>query len=55
MKHIQVLAVQAGDPKGIAGLADLANEDVQLIIGDTEATPIGKIAQKALSDLGIVD
>lgn len=55
VKHIPVLAVQAGGPKGITGLADLANEGVQLIIGDTEATPIGKIAQKALSDLGIFD
>lgn len=55
VKHIPVLAVQAGNPKNITGLADLANEGVELIIGDTEATPIGKIAQKALGDLGIFD
>mgnify|MGYP000868636404 CR=1 FL=1 len=55
VKHIPVLAVQTGNPKNITGLSDLANEGVQLMIGDTESTPIGKIAMKALTDLGIND
>lgn len=55
VKHIPVLAVQEGNPKKITGLADLAGEGVSLIIGDTEATPIGKIAKKALTDAGIFD
>jgi len=53
VKHIPVLAVASGNPKSIKGLADLTKSGVSLIIGDTEATPIGKIAKKALSDLSI--
>lgn len=53
VKHIPVLAVQEGNPKAIKGLADLTGEGVSLIIGDVEATPIGKIAKKALTDAGI--
>lgn len=53
VKHIPVLAVASGNPKSINGLSDIAKSGVTLIIGDTEATPIGKIAKKALSDAGI--
>lgn len=53
VKHIPVLAVQSGNPKEIKGLKSLTGEGISLIIGDTEATPIGKIAAKALKDLGI--
>jgi len=53
VKHIPVLAVASGNPKFINGVADLTKSGVSLIIGDTEATPIGKIAKKALSDEGI--
>ena len=55
VKHIPVLAVAAGNPKGIAGIADLANEDISTVIGDAESTPIGKIAMQAFSDFGITD
>ena len=55
VKHIPVLAVASNNPKSINGLPDLTTEDVSLIIGDTEATPIGKIAKKALSDASIFD
>lgn len=55
VKHIPVLAVQTGNPKNIKALADLANADVTLVLGDNEATPIGKIADKALTDAGILD
>ncbi len=55
VKHIPVLAVKAGNPKGIAGIADLAREDVSTVIGDAESTPIGKIAMQAFSDFGISD
>ena len=54
-KHIPVLAVAAGNPKGITGVADLANEDVSTVIGDAESTPIGKIAMQVFSDFGITD
>lgn len=55
VKHIPVLAVAAGNPKGISGIADLASEDVVTVIGDPDATPIGKIAVKAFSDFGVSD
>ncbi len=55
VKHIPVLAVKSGNPLGITGLADLAKSGVKVVLGDAEATPIGKIADKALTDAGILD
>jgi molybdate transport system substrate-binding protein len=55
VKHIPVLAVQSGNPLDINNLNDLTKDDVEVVLGDGEATPIGKIANKALSDLGILD
>lgn len=55
VKHIPVLAVAEGNPKGITGIADLAREDVITVTGDAEATPIGKIAKKAFQDFGVTD
>lgn len=54
VKHIPVLAVKSGNPLGISGLNDLTKEGVEVVLGDGEATPIGKIANKALTDLGIL-
>lgn len=53
VKHIPVLAVAAGNPKEIKGIADLAREDVVTVIGDPESTPIGKIAMKAFADFEV--
>ena len=53
VKHIPVLAIANGNPKSINGLSDLAKNGVTVLIGDTEATPIGKIAKKALTDADI--
>ena len=55
VKHIPVLVVTEGNPYDIQGLEDLVNPDVTFIMGNVEATPIGKIAKKALSDKGIFD
>ncbi len=55
VKHIPVLAVQPGNPKGIHAAADLAKEDVRMVIGDPEATPVGKIAMKLFKDFGLTD
>ncbi|MBR5429411.1 MAG: molybdate ABC transporter substrate-binding protein [Firmicutes bacterium] len=55
VKHIPVLAVAAGNPKGITGIADLANPEVSTVIGDAESTPIGKIAMQAFADFGVTD
>lgn len=54
VKHIPVLAVPADNPKNVTGLADLANCE-RVLIGDPESTPIGKIAQNALTKLGLWD
>ena len=55
VKHIPVLAVRPGNPLGIHSAADLAREDVRIVIGDPEATPVGKIAMKLFQDFGIQD
>ena len=55
VKHIPVLAVASGNPKGIGGIADLARDDVETVIGDAESTPIGKIAMQAFADFGVTD
>lgn len=55
VKHIPVLAVYSGNPKKINKLEDLTQEDVSLIVGDSESTPIGKIAKKVLVDNKIFD
>lgn len=55
VKHIPVLAVQSQNPKGITGLSDLENPELRVVLGDAESTPIGKIANKALTDAGILE
>ena len=50
VKHIPVLVVP--NNSSIAAFADLANVKV-LLIGDPEATPIGKIAKNALTEAGL--
>lgn len=54
VKHIPVIAVQKGNPKGIESIQDLAG-DVEVLVGDPEATPIGKIAQKIFENEQIKD
>lgn len=55
VKHIPVLAVAAGNPKGITGIADLADAGIVTVAGDAESTPIGKIAVKAFDDFQVTD
>ncbi len=55
VKHIPVLAVQKGNPKNILSLKDLTNEGVRLVLGDGDSTPIGKVANKALKDMSILE
>lgn len=54
VKHIPVLAVPASNPANITGITSLAGAQ-RVLVGDPDATPIGKIAKKALSDAGIWD
>lgn len=53
VKHIPVLAVARGNPKNIRGVKDLGRSDLRVVLGDAKATPIGKIADKALADAGL--
>lgn len=55
VKHIPVLAVKSGNPLEINGLNDLTKDGVKVVLGDGEATPIGKLSNKALTDLGILN
>ena len=55
VQHIPVIAVQTGNPLGITGPADLGKEGVRVVIGDPEATPIGKIAAQLFADFGLTD
>ena len=53
VKHIPVLAVAKGNPKKISGVRDLGRSDLRVVFGDAKATPIGKIADKAVADAGL--
>lgn len=55
VKHIPVLAVKAGNPLGITGINDLSKDEVRIVLGDSQSTPIGKIADKALKKAGILE
>lgn len=54
VKHIPVLAIPTSNPANITDIADLANAQ-RVLVGDPESTPIGKIAQKALTDADLWD
>lgn len=51
--HTPCIAVQAGNPKGITSLADLAQEGITVILGDPEANAIGQTAQKLIEKNGL--
>ena len=53
VQHIPVIAVPEGNPAGITSIADLAN--AKLVLGDADATPIGKVADSVLADAGLTD
>ena len=47
-----VIAVEPGNPEGISGLADLAGEDLKVVLAAPEV-PAGKYAQEALAKAGV--
>ncbi len=53
--HIPVIAVPAGNPANITCLEDLANEGVEVVLGDERSAAIGKTAQKMLENKGILE
>ncbi len=54
-RHIPVLAVAKGNPKKIRGIRDLGRGDLRVTLGDGRATPIGKLADKALAENGLAE
>ncbi len=54
VKHIPVIAVPEGNPAGIDSIESLGN-GAKLVFGDSESTPIGKIADAVLEDAGLTD
>jgi molybdate transport system substrate-binding protein len=51
--HTPCIAVQAGNPKGITSLEDLAKEGITVILGDPKANAIGQTAQKLIEKTGL--
>jgi len=52
-KHIPVIAVPKGNPKGIHSLKDLTKPGVRVVLGDPRACAIGKVARKMLEKDGL--
>lgn len=55
VKHVPVLIVTKDNPMEITGFNDLTKDGVDLILGDNTSTPIGKIADAALKEKGILE
>ncbi|NPV30077.1 MAG: molybdate ABC transporter substrate-binding protein [Firmicutes bacterium] len=53
--HIPVLAVPRGNPAGIQKLADLGRPGVKVALGDPQANPIGKVADRLLQESGLLE
>ncbi|WP_297417506.1 molybdate ABC transporter substrate-binding protein [Thermococcus sp.] len=53
--HIPVIAVPAGNPKGIHSLKDLTKPGVRVVLGDPKACAIGKVTKKILEKNGLWD
>ena len=53
--HVPVIAVPEGNPAGITSLADLAEPGVRVILGDSKAAAIGKLANAILEKNGLYD
>ncbi len=47
------IAVEAGNPKGVRGLADLARADLIVLLA-AEQVPVGRYAREALAKAGVV-
>lgn len=50
VKQTPVIAVKAGNPKGIKGIDDLFRDDVRVAISNPEAASIGRTTKKAVGD-----
>ena len=54
VKHVPVLVVPNDNPAQVSSIDDLAKCD-RVLVGDPESTPIGKIANKVLTNAGLWD
>jgi molybdate transport system substrate-binding protein len=53
--HVPVIIVQKGNPEKIASLNDLARPGLEVALGDSSATAIGKAGGKMFKKLNITD
>lgn len=53
--HVPVIITPSGNSANIVVLDDLANDDVDVILGDPEAAAIGVLCQKMLTNKGICE
>ncbi|RZB32781.1 MAG: molybdate/tungstate transport system substrate-binding protein [Candidatus Argoarchaeum ethanivorans] len=53
--HVPVIAVPKGNPAGVTCLNDLTKPSVKVVLGDSKAAAIGKIADKVLEKNEIFD
>ena len=53
--HVPVIAVPKGNPKNIKGLDDLANPNVKVVMGDPNASAIGKVGYQILEKNHLLD
>lgn len=53
--HVPVLAVPKGNPGHIKSLSDLTRPGIRVALGDADAVPIGKIANKLLEENGLLE
>ena len=51
--HIPIIIVSGNNKKGIRGLEDLARPGVKVVLGDSRACAIGKVAKKILEKNGL--
>lgn len=53
--HVPVIITPSGNPENVMDLDDLANDNVNVILGDPEAAAIGVLCQKMLTNKGICE
>ena len=53
--HVPVIITPLDNPANIENLDDLANDDVSVVLGDSQAAAIGVLCDKMLTDKGIYD
>lgn len=51
--HVPAIAVQKGNPRNIKTVADFAQPDLKVALGDANATAIGKAAQKLFKKFNV--